>query len=395
MKTRVLFISHMYPNDLDYSYGKVIHEQALSLIEYGYEVCVVCPIPYSLPFGKYLSINRRNISKIPPKEIHNNIEVYYPRYISFPKAIFFSQSGKLMYYGIFKNIKKIKETFNFDIIHAHFGMPDTYAANKLSKLFKKPLVSTIQATDLDITIGRSKSCKFKVSEALKSSAQVIAPTPRLQAKLEEILEIKSEAIGYGIDPEKVLIEKSPEIAQKYKNKIIILSVSRIIKSKGLEYNIYAIKKLKEKYNNIKYLIVGDGPERENLEILVKNLNLEEVVEFLGELPSSETINYIAISHIFSLPSWQETFGLVYVEAMINEKVVIGCEGQGFDGIIIDGLNGFLAKPKDTNSIFEIIEFVIENPSVSEKIGLNAKKTVLDNFTFATIAKKIDSIYRKL
>lgn len=395
MKKKVLFISHMYPTSIDHSYGKVIHEQALSLINLGYEVKVICPIPYRLPFSKYVNPKKVNRHNIAFKEVHDSIEVYYPRYISFPKAFLFSQSGKLMYFGILKSVKKIKKNFEFDLIHAHFGMPDTYAANKLSKVVKKPVVSTLQATDLDITINRSESSKLKVYEALNMSKQVISPTPRLQKKLLDMFDIKSEVIGYGIDPQKVIVEKSPILTHKYKDKIVVLSVSRLIETKGLDYNIYAINKIRENYENIKYVIIGEGPEKENLERLVKSLDLEEYVDFLGELTSSETMKYIATSNIFSLPSWQETFGLVYVEAMANKKAVIGCEGQGFDGIILNKFNGFLAKPKNSNSIYEIIELIIENPSLLDEIGVNAQQTVINDFTFTSVARHIEKVYRNL
>ena len=395
MKKKILFISHMYPTNFDKSYGKVIHEQALSLIERGYEVKVICPFPFVPPFLKYFKKRYQKLNLLSKSELHDNIEVYYPQYISLPRALLFNYSGSLMYYGILKQVKEVRKNFKFDIIHAHFTLPDGEAALKISKYFKVPLVTTIQATDLDITIHRNKQSEKKVREVLKNAQAVITPTPRLQLQLERVFDISSSAIGYGVDIESTISNTSSHPLLKNNNEIVIVSVSRLLKTKGIEYNIEAINLLKEKFGNIRYLIVGDGPEKERLEKIVKQKELEDIVIFTGKQSKKRTMEFIATSNIFSLPSWQETFGLVYLEAMINEKPVIGCEGQGFDGIITHNKNGFLAKPKDYKSVHGIMEYIIENPLKIKEISLAAKHTVITNFSFKEIAEKIGCIYEDL
>lgn len=393
MKKKILFISHMYPTSFDKSYGKVIHEQAISLIKRGYEVKVICPVPYIPPLLKHLKKRYYDLRHLSKMEVHDGIEVYYPRYISFPKLLFFNLSGLFMYHGILGMVKRIKKTFDFRIIHAHFTMPDAYAAMELSRYLNIPLITTLQATDLDITVNIDTKCKSKVHEVLKYSSEVISPTPRLNNQLKDLFRIKSHVIGYGVDLNNILLDTPKSLLEKYNDQVIIISVSRLLKTKGLEFNIQAIKELKKKYGNIRYLVIGDGPEKENLCDLVESLGMSDYVEFLGKLNHRKTIEYITIADIFTLPSWQETFGLVYLEAMANEKPVIGCRGQGFDGIIEHQENGFLAKPKDSGSLIEIMDNILSDPSVSKKIGVKGKHTVIRNYTFDEIAGKIDSIYK--
>lgn len=383
----------MYPTSFDNSYGKVIHEQALSLVKRGYEIKVVCPVPLTLPFFKFFNEKYKNFSYLPETEIHDNIEVYYPRYISFPKSFLFKYSGNLMFYCIFHAIKKIKKNFDFDIIHAHFTMPDAFAGRLVSKSLKIPLITTIQATDLDISIHRNSKTKNNIKAALIQSKTIITPTPRLEYQLKNVFNIESKSIGYGIEMNKIISSPPLTLSEKYKNKILLVSVSRLINTKGLEYNIRAINELKNKYNNIKYLIIGDGPHKAKLVELVEELEVTEKVEFLGNLNQEETMQYISMANIFSVPSWQETFGLVYLEAMANSVPVIGCEGQGFDGIIKHAENGFLAKPKDSKSVIEIIDFILTNPIHSKIISNKGMKTVVKDYTFEEISKKIDLIYK--
>jgi teichuronic acid biosynthesis glycosyltransferase TuaC len=395
MKKKILFISHMYPTSFDKSYGKVIHEQAISLIKKGYEIKVICPVPYTPPFFKFFKQKYYDLRHLSKMEVHDGIEVYYPRYMSLPKLLFFNQSGIFMYHGILNMVKRIKKKFDFDIIHAHFTMPDAYAAMKLSRYMNIPLITTLQATDLDITINIDNKCKSKVHEVFKYSSEVICPTPRLSKQLLDTFRMKSHVIGYGVDLNNILLDNSKCLSEKYSDQILIMSVCRLLKTKGLEFNIQAIKDLKRKYKNIKYLIIGDGPEKENLRNLVENLKLSDYVEFLGELDHRKTIEHIAMADIFALPSWQETFGLVYLEAMANEIPVIGCRGQGFDGIIEHQKNGYLAKPKDVESLSEIINTILTEHELSNKVRSEAKETVLNEFTFERISNKIDEIYKNI
>ncbi|WP_313238108.1 glycosyltransferase [Sporosarcina ureae] len=391
MKEKALFISHMYIKENDKSYGKVIHEQAVSLIKRGYEVQVICPVPYTLGFLKYFNKKYTMIHDIPNKEIHDGVVVYYPRFISFPRSIFFKYSGKLMYLSLKNFIKQLKKIYNFNIIHAHFAMPDAYASMKISEYFKVPLITTLQASDLDITVYRNDGCKEKVKKTLEYSSEVISPTPRLKNQLFDLFNIHSYDIGYGIDTQKTKIKSSPNLISKYSGKNIIISVSRLLNSKGIDYNIKAIKKLKESHD-IHYLIIGDGPEKENLIKLVEDLGLNDIVEFLGELNHTQTMQYISIADIFSLPSWQETFGLVYLEAMINGVPVIGCKGQGFDGIIEHQKNGYLAEPKDMESVYEIMDSILTNPQKVRLVVEKAEQTVLSEFTHQKISEKIEEVY---
>jgi len=207
----------------------------------------------------------------------------------------------------------------------------------------------------------------------------------------------------GINPENIFDGES-NLLSKYKNlttgqnlvsrfarnkdKKIILSVSHLIKTKGIDLNLKAISRLKEKYPTIHYLIIGEGKARKKLEKIVKNLNLQDKVEFLGQLPHNKVMEYMSICDIFSLPSWKEGFGVVYIEAMAHKKPVIACEGEGPEDFIKDKKTGLLVKPKDVGSLAEAIDFLLSNPERAKEIGERAKKLVLENYTWERIAGRL-------
>jgi len=394
MKTRILAISHLYPVPHDEFHGLFVHQQMKGLINQGYEVKTIAPVAWG-PFPiNHMSRKWKAYSEVPEYAVMDGIEVFYPRYLVFPKAFFFASSGSRLYHGIKGLVGNIHQRFPFDLIHAHAALPDGYAAMLLSKRYEKPLVTAFLSTDLDITIHRNRKCFNAIHKVFKSSAKVIAPSPRLRETLHQQMGVNSDIISYGIYKEEIFTGNTT-LSKQYKGRSILLSVSRLIPTKGVELNIKAIAKLQEKYPDIYYLIIGEGKERARLEKLVQDLNLQSKVQFLGQLPHQKVMEYMSMCDIFSLPSWQETFGLVFLEAMAHGKPIIGGQGQGVDGIVTDGETGLLAKLGDVNSLIKAIDFLLRYPQKAQEIGERAKRLVLENYTWEKNTQGYIKIYEEL
>jgi glycosyltransferase involved in cell wall biosynthesis len=393
---KVLIISHMYPSSYNEVSGIFVHKQVRALVSKGIEVRVISPVPWA-PFPtNQISYKWRAYSNIPKYSVVDGINVYYPRYVVLPRNLLFSYSGKTMYYGIREIVNEIYKDFEFDVIHANVALPDGVAGMEISKVFKKPLILTIHGQDFYYTIFRNRKCKSIVEEAINFSSRTIVVSDKLKMIGEQTLNVNSDklcVIPNGIDMEGVFNGKS-DLLEKYKDRRIILSVSYLIKRKGIDLNIKALAELKDKYQNLLYLIVGDGPERKNLEELAVKLNLQEHMKFLGMLPHNKVMEYMSICDVFSLPSWDEAFGVVYVEAMAHGKPVIACAGEGIDGIVKNRETGLLVRPHDVASLVEALEFLLSNPEKARAIGEEARKLVLENYTWEKNAEKTIEVYRK-
>ena len=101
---------------------------------------------------------------------------------------------------------------------------------------------------------------------------------------------------------------------------------------------------------------------------------------------------MSICDIFSLPSWNEGFGVVYLESMAHSKPSIACRREGIDGIIKDKKTGILVRPKDVDSLVEAIDYLLLNPKKAKEIGREAKKLVLENYTWEKSTRKLIRIY---
>ena len=411
---KVLVLSHMYPSDQNPTYGIFVHEQVKALAEQGCEIKVIAPVPWAPWPVSALKKKWQSYASIPAKDVLDGIEVHYPRYPVLPRSFLLAEAGYLMFRGMKRLVERLSREFPFDLIHAHVALPDGQAAVCLKQIYRVPAVVTIHGQDFQTTVNRSGRVKAKLLEVLDNADQIITVSSKLKnigIKLGEQYSFgsKIEVVNNGIDlkvlpPDQTEIRTQALQSSGYsesghffarKDKIRIVSVSNLKKTKGIDLNIQALAVLVKKYPNLEYYIVGDGEERPNLERLVKDLGLGDKVSFLGRLPHAEALKQIAAADIFSLPSWQEGFGVVYIEAMAQGIPVIGVRGEGIEDAIVHEQNGLLVRPQDVNDLVNALERLLSSPSFAAKLAAEAKATVRKNFTWQKNAEKTVNVYKRL
>ena len=394
---KVLVISHMYPSTFNEIGGIFVHEQVKVLVSKGIKVQVVSPVPRT-PFPiNYLSSKWKKYSTVPEKTVYEGINIWYPRYLTFPRAWFFASSGQRMYLGIKDVVAKIYKEFQFDLIHAHVALPDGYAGMKVAQKYKKPLIVNIHGQDFQQTIFKNNKCKKNIEKIINFSEKTIVVSKKLNKIGENNLQISSnkiKVVSNGINRNDIYIKINKNF-KEYKDKKIILSVSTLKRTKGIDLNIKAIEQLTKEYSNLIYLIIGHGAERVNLKKLIDELKIQNIVKFIGKVSHRKVMEYLDFCDVFSLPSWNEGFGIVYLEAMAQGKPVIGCQGEGIEDFVENGKTGLLVKPKDVDSLAKALGFLLSNIDEAKIIGERAQKVVLENYTWEKNAEKTIEIYREV
>lgn len=161
--------------------------------------------------------------------------------------------------------------------------------------------------------------------------------------------------------------------------LMLLSVGRLIKRKGQDKVIQVLPKLLKKHPNLKYVIVGSGPEKKSLTTLVNKSNLSENVLFVDDVPDDELPFYYSASDIFVLPcdfikpNDIEGFGIVFLEANSYGLPSIGGNSGGVPETIIEGKTGLLVNPKSKTDLIKKINYLVEHPEFRKKIYLFNKK----------------------
>ncbi|MDD6879351.1 MAG: glycosyltransferase family 4 protein [bacterium] len=260
-------------------------------------------------------------------------------------------------------INKIKK-WKLDVIHSHTEFGVGTFARLIAKQLNIPLVHTYHTMYEDyvhyITKGYFKKSSKKLVEYLTkfycdtTANELIVPTKKTWDLFKEKYKMNKNIYiipsGMNLErfyKEKINAEELKTIRKKInvnKSDFILLFVGRIGKEKNIEFLLDCHKDLKKTIHNLKLIIVGDGPEKEEIENKVKKDKLDGVI-FTGMVPWNQIQNYYALSDIFVTASTTETQGLTVIEAMAAGTVPVCINDDSFKLTVIDDLNGRIFKNK--------------------------------------------------
>ncbi len=187
---------------------------------------------------------------------------------------------------------------------------------------------------------------------------------------------------------------------EFKDKKIVLTVGRLVAAKGHDIVIKSIKLLKKKFPHILYIIVGEGVEKESLIKMIQDENLENNVFFAGYVSDQELEMYYAVCDIFVMagrwtPEFVEGFGLVYIEAGLRGKAVIGTRVGGIPEAILEDKTGIIIEPENPAVLAEKIAYLFENKTNLEKMGKFASKYLKEHFSNDVMAKHNSDLIKGL
>jgi len=185
-------------------------------------------------------------------------------------------------------------------------------------------------------------------------------------------------------------EKFEEFLDK---KINLLFVGRIEERKGLIYLLKTFEKLKRKYQNLRLIVVGEGPERKNCEDFVKEKKLRDVV-FLGELKGNDLFKIYRTADIFCAPSiFGESFGLVILEAMASRLPVVAFGNEGYKSWLKEKKGEeFLVSSKNYVLLARKIEILIKNPKKRKELSEWGQREA-KKYSWSNIAQKVLNFYQ--
>jgi glycosyltransferase involved in cell wall biosynthesis len=303
-------------------------------------------------------------------------------------------------HGIFVRRYLRRNASRFDVVHAH-----------------SPLVPTLDESWRVVTTVHSllgaDAKATKVDDLM--SALIRLQTP-ISAQLERRLLRQSAAIA-AVNPEAV-----PAISNEVRGQIPIsvhfnavdqnwfvpdpaprgprhiLSVGRLAHGKGYEDLLEAWRQVIAAFSDARLTIVGDGPLRGRLSALVAAGDMSTSVEFLGTLRRDQRERLRTLyQHAAAVvqPSHHEGLSTVVLEAMACATPVIATNVGAHGSVITDGINGRLVAPAQPEGLARAITEIIENPALARQLGTRARATVLESFTWGTVADSYVSLYEKV
>lgn len=322
------------------------------------------------------------------------------RCLGIPVSVFSERewgSGK-----IFLRLVKEFRRRKVQLVHTH-KYKDTILAAPAAKLCGVPyVVRTVhglrepflgmQAFKMNIYEAVERSVHRHCVDAIISVSSQIESMYKAQGAVSRVTCIRN-----GIDLEKKLIQTDRWKIRKElggdAGTCLIGTVGRLTPVKGLSYLLQAVSILLRQRVDLRLLIVGEGVIRKDLEAQARDLGISENVVFLGHREDTEEL--LQALDIFVLPSLNEGIPMALLEAMAASRAVVASRVGGIPEIVEDGVEGILVEPMDVNQLAENCRRLIESPATAMKMGEQARKRVVQEFSATAMADRVAGLYKEL
>jgi glycosyltransferase involved in cell wall biosynthesis len=332
----------------------------------------------SSKWESYYSLKKQN--KI---DLHGRLITLFPVLI-LPKKVFFRNLLVTISMFIYKKrIDNLIQEFQPTVLHAQSTDGCAFIAKKISVKYNIPYVVTLR--------GINRFSDIRIKANLDSALALIAISPRQVKDAKGLTNKKISLIPHGID-ESFFAENTK--TRPFSSPLKLITVSRLIKLKNIDMVIRALGSFK---HDFVFDIYGDGPEKDNLEKLIKELGLQDKVSLKGFINNDKLPSVFQKHNLFVMPSFPETLGRVYFEAMASGLPVIASANTGVDGLVTEGKQGFFIDPCNTLEFTikftKILESLVVTPYLIEELSRNSREYA-KQYSWNAIVPKYLSIYQQ-
>jgi glycosyltransferase involved in cell wall biosynthesis len=320
------------------------------------------------------------IKELPKYEVVDGIHVHRVHVMGRKELSTASMLSMLTYFpsSLIKGIGLCRKN-NYDVINTHFVLPSGPTGLVLSKMFKIPLIMSVHGGDIYDPTKKWSPHRHIILRALikwilNRSDKVTAQSNNTKNNTKKFYNTKKEIkiIPLGFVRPTFANTTREELGLR-KGLLYLISVGRVVKRKGYEFAIQALSKLAN--SDINYIIIGEGPELENLKKLAGDLNLHDNVIFLGFVSEERKFQYLSQADIYVLSSLHEGFGICLLEAMYCSLPIVATNYGGQTDFLIDGRNALMVPIKDINAMSKKILMLVENEKERFTMAFNNKEDV--------------------
>jgi len=281
-------------------------------------------------------------------------------------------------------ISRVAEERQLDIVHAHYAVPHATAAYLAERMLTSApavvpprTVTTLHGTDITL-VGSDPSYARAVAFSIEQSHGVTAVSQSLKADTVSFLGIRHDitVIPNFLDCTEYRRRPDPALRaelcppDRYDALVIHVSNFRPVKRVDIAFEVF--RRIRQRVR-AKFVLVGDGPVREDIERRVRDIGLDEDVALLGE--QQDLVGILSCADLFLLPSAQESFGLAALEAMACEVPVVASNVGGLPEIIEDGVTGFVCPPDAIELMAERGTALLTQPALNQSIVNAAARLV--------------------
>lgn len=289
-----------------------------------------------------------------------------------------------------KNIKKLLDAENFDVLHVQMPFSPLLAGRIIAAASPKiTIVGTFHILPASKFVSSATRVLGKVVQKNLSKFDAICCVSEpARQYMNKVFKIDGVVIPNGVDVA-AFRSNGPKKVTKSKPKIVFLG--RLVERKGVEYLLKAFAQMKNR-DQLQLVVGGKGPLLNSLKKLASDLNIEKSVNFLGFVSESDKVELLRSAKIAVFPSvGGESFGIVLVEAIAaGAQVVVGGDNPGYRSVLV-GPSEQLVDPRDEAAFSRRLDTIIVNDSLAQTLHL-AQQKLLKKFDIETVGPKILKMY---
>jgi glycosyltransferase involved in cell wall biosynthesis len=400
---KVAIVAEYYPRAEDPTSGIWAHRQAVAAREAGADVRVLVlhrPLP---PLALLRTFDVDALARVfrhPARARLDGIDVRYVRYMSPPRPWSYGAWGLWSAPVLALALSQLRREFAFELVHAHYAVPAGDAVRRAAPA--TPLVVSVHGGDVYATIARPMGAGA-VTGTLAHARLVLANSAGIARRCAEHGARATRVVHLGgvgpgtasAAPTATASSPQANLPGIRRSRIpTLVTVAHLVARKRHADVITALARLSSRHPDLRYVVVGDGPERERLLALARSLGVADRVELRGQLPPDQAAACAREGTLFVLPSLDEAFGVAYVEAMAGGVPAIGCRGEdGPEEIAAAGGGIVLVARGDTEELARAIDGLLSDPARRAALGAQAAATVQSAFTWERCGQETVAAYR--
>lgn len=376
---KVAIVAEFYPRAADPVLGLWAHRQAIAARDAGADVRVLVlyrPLPSLAQArsgaGPALRAAKTALAQ-PPRATLDGVDVTYVPFVAPPRPTTYGSWGRWAAPPLAVALRVLRRGFRYDLIHAHNAVPAGEAVRRAG--LGTPFVVSVHGGDVFHTAPGSPGGAQAVRAALGRAQLTIANSSGIEQRCRALGARATRVVRLGTD-------LPQQRAEPYAAPTVVTTGHLIARKRHADV-LRALALLRDRQPALRYLVIGDGPERERLRALAAELDVSGKLELAGQLPGEEALARTRRATLFAMPSTDEAFGVAYVEAMAGWLPAIAAQGEpGPQEIRAQGGGLVLVPPGDPAALAAAIDDLLGDPQRLEAAGEQARATVERAFSWA-------------